>query len=125
MGLSSPLNPDQSDRFGTAIHPMGHSEIGAKLAQIEAILARIERLAHELRVEPDDQLRRAASELRAAFGARSALEPAVGRMRHSLLMLRRGNDDRPRLERAQALDHLDGVLERELLPHLRRLGFEL
>ena len=53
---------------------------------------------------------------------------AVARMRESVQMLRRGNQDGARREfqrRASGLDNLANVMDQELLPHLRRVGFEV
>jgi hypothetical protein len=99
-----------------------------KFAEIESLLARIERLAVELRVDPDGHVRRSAAELRAAFEARAPVEPAVRRMRDGIVMLRRTNQDGTRREfqqRAHAVDYLQEVLQGELLPMLRRLGFDV
>jgi hypothetical protein len=102
--------------------------MSAMLAEIDGILGRIERLAGELRADPDRYVRRSALELRAAFDDRRAIEPAVARMRESVRMLRRGNQDESRREcrrRATSLDYLDTVVEQELLPQLRRVGFDV
>lgn len=98
------------------------------LGQIETVLTRLERLAEELQADPDGHVRRSANELRSAFEARRAIEPAVARVRDSVRMLRRGNEDGSRREyqrRAHGVDHLEQVVERELLPTLRRVGFDL
>lgn len=100
----------------------------AKLAAIDALATRIEHLAEGLPADPDGHVRRSAAELRATVDARGAVEPAVARLRGSVAMLRRGNRDGSRREfqrRAHAVDHLEQVLEWELLPSLRRLGFEV
>jgi hypothetical protein len=102
--------------------------MNAMLVQIDGILGRIERLANQLRADPDRSVYRSALELRAAFEHRKAIEPAFGRMRESVRMLRRGNQDESRREyrrRASSLDCLDDVVEHELLPQLRRIGFEV
>lgn len=99
-----------------------------KLAQIDVVLARIERLAEELQQDPDRHVLRSANELRAAFCARLAIEPAVSRVRDGVQMLRSGNQDGTRREfnrRAQSVDYLEHVMERELLPELRRVGFNV
>jgi len=99
-----------------------------RFAEIDVVLARIERLAEDLAVDPDGHVRRSATELRAAFDGRGSVEPAVARVRDSLVMLRSTNRDGSRREfqrRAHAVDHMEQVLEGELLPHLRRLGFEV
>ena len=96
------------------------------LLHIDTVLARIERLAQELQSDPDGHVRRSANELRAAFESRSAIEPAVARVRDSVHMLRSGDRDGSRREfqrRAHGVDHLEQVVEQELLPHLRRIGF--
>jgi hypothetical protein len=98
------------------------------LTEIDGILGRIERLAGKLRADPDGNVHRSALELRAAFEGRKAMEPAFARMRESVRMLRRGNHDESRREfrrRAGGLDYLDAVVESELLPHLRRVGFDV
>jgi hypothetical protein len=100
----------------------------AKLAQIDMVLARIERLAEELQQDPDRHVLRSANELRAAFCARLAIEPAVARVRDGVRMLRGGNHGGTRREfnrRAQSVDHLEHVMEGELLPELRRVGFSV
>lgn len=102
--------------------------MNGQLAIIDTSLAHIERLAEELRADPDGHVRRSVEELRAAFTARGPIEPAVARMRESMQMLRRDNRDGSRREfqrRASSLDHLSAVVEEELLPHLRRLGFDV
>ena len=96
--------------------------------EIHTVLVRIERLATDLPADPDSHVLRSANELRAAFDARGPIEPAVARVRHSVHMLRRGNHDGSRREfqrRAHSIDHLEQVVERELLPQLRRVGFEV
>ena len=100
----------------------------AKLAEIDVVLARIEGLAGRLQADPDRHVLRSANELREAFSARRAIEPAVARVRDSVQMLRRGNSDGSRREfqrRAQGVDYLEQVMECELLPELRRVGFDL
>ena len=98
------------------------------LVHVDGILTRIEELAAQLVVDPDRNVHRSALELRAAFDDRRAIEPAFVRMRESVRMLKRGNHDESRREfrrRASGLDHLDAVVETELRPHLRQLGFEV
>jgi len=102
--------------------------MSAMLLEIDGLLGRIERLAGELRADPQLYVHRSALELRAAFEDRRAIEPAVSRMRASLRMLRQGNHDGSRREfqrRASSLDFLNDVLEHELLPQLRQVGFEV
>jgi hypothetical protein len=95
---------------------------------IETLLARVERLAAQLPTDSDGHVRRSANELRAAFDARHAIEPAVARVRDSVKMLRRANQDGSRRQyqqRSHGVDHLERVMERELIPHLRQVGFEV
>jgi hypothetical protein len=102
--------------------------MNGKLAQIEMVLARIERLAEQLPQDPDHHVLRSANELRAAFCARLAIEPAVARVRDGLDMLRGGNHAGTRREfkrRAHGVDHLEQVMAQELLPELRRVGFNV
>jgi hypothetical protein len=99
-----------------------------ELADIEALLGRIERLAAELRADPDRHVRRSVTALREAFTTRAAVEPAVARVRDSLRVLWPDHGDGGRREfqkRAQGLSHLEGMIAYELLPHLRRIGFEV
>jgi uncharacterized protein (DUF2342 family) len=96
--------------------------------QVETALAHVERLADGLRADTDGNVKRSIEEVRAAFSAREHVEPPVQRMQRSLQMLRRDNHEVSRREfqrRATGLDHLDDVVEGELLPNLRRLGFEV
>jgi hypothetical protein len=99
-----------------------------KLAQVDTTLANLERLAEELRADPDRHVRRSVEELRAAFAARGPIEPAVARVRDSMEMLRRGNHDGSRREFQRCtpgLERLGELVEQELVPDLRRLGFEV
>ena len=99
-----------------------------KLSHVDGILARIAQLAGELKNDPDGHVRRSIDELREAFTTRGAMEPAVARVRHSIDVLRAGDLEGARREfqhRAPGLNHLSDVIEQELLPDLRRLGFDL
>jgi len=108
---------------GGAMIPM-HEQ----LTQIDATLLRLVHLVEELRADSDGHVRRSVQELQATFVARGAMEPAVARVRESLAMLRIGDRAGSRREfqrHAPSLEFLGYVLEQELLPDLRRLGFEL
>jgi hypothetical protein len=94
------------------------------LARIVRVLARIERLAEQLQDDADGQVHRSATELRVAFEERIAIEPALARVRGSVDMLRRANDDGCRRE-FLGVDHFEQVVEQELLPDLRRVGFDV
>jgi hypothetical protein len=94
------------------------------LARIVMVLARIERLAAQLQDDADGQVRRSATELRVAFEARVAIEPALARVRGSVDVLRRANHEGCRRE-FFGVDHFERVVEEELLPDLRRVGFDV
>lgn len=99
-----------------------------QLNRIDATLARVAQLAGELPADPDREVSRSIAELLAAFATRSAMEPAVARVRESLKMLQTANHAGTCREfrlRAPGLEHLVDVVEQELLPDLRRLGFEV
>ena len=96
--------------------------------QIDRTIARIVNLAADLRADPDGHVRRSVQELRDTFETRGPVEPAVSRVRESLSMLQAGNQQGLRREfqrRAPGVDQLSQVVEQELLPDLRRLGFDL
>jgi hypothetical protein len=98
------------------------------LSQIDGVLARIERLADDLQADPGGHVRRSANELRAAFADRGPVEPAVARVRESVRMLRRGNQEGSRREfqrLSHGVDFLEQVVEEELIPNLRRIGFDV
>lgn len=99
----------------------------ATLADIDLVLTRIERLAKELRADPAGRVRRSARELRSVFAHRQAMEPAVARVRDCVAVLRRENHGTRRefQRRAVGVDHLEQVVENELLPNLRRIGFDV
>jgi len=108
--------------------PGGATILDAKLAEIGSVLARIERLAADLGVDPDGHVHRSAAELRIAFERRAAVEPAVRRIHNGLVMLRGTNHAGTRRQsrhRAHAVDHLEEVLQGQLLPMLRRVGFDV
>jgi hypothetical protein len=114
------IAPEPTARVGTLMDPA--------LSAIDVLLTRIECLAEELAFDTDGHVRRSAAELRATFAARGAIEPAVARIRDSVVMLRRDNHEGSRREfqrRAHGLDYLHQIVERELVPSLRRLGFEV
>ncbi len=94
----------RSDLLNTSTHE--------KLSHVDATLGRIADLANQLGNDPDGHVRRSAAELRAAFATRGAIEPAVARLRHSV-------------DHALGLDRLADVIVQDLLPDLRRLGFDL
>lgn len=98
------------------------------LIQLEGVFTRIGRLAEDLIADPDRHVHRSMAELCDAFQQRRAVEPALARMQGSIEMLRRHNHDGSRREfqrRAHGLDHIQAIVENELLPQLRRMGFEV
>jgi hypothetical protein len=119
-------------RLAVCAAPAGRSRRGragnTALTDIDGLLATLERLAEGLRDDPDRHVLRSALELRTVFGARGAVEPAVTRVRDGILGLRRANHDGPRREfqrRAHGVDRMEAVVEWDLLPQLRRIGFEV
>lgn len=107
---------------------MGPNTLTDQLAQLDRLLEQIEQLAARLRSDPDRYVSRTASELHAAFDDRRAIEPLFGRLRDSVRMLRRANHDGTRREFrlcAPTLDELDTVVERDVKPRLRQIGFEV
>lgn len=103
-------------------------QLSDNFPQIDVVLARIERLAAGLRADPDGDVRRSTIELRAAFDTRNEIEPALARVRSSVNMLRTHNHDGSRREfqrRAHGVDHLEQIVENELVPELRRVGFDV
>jgi hypothetical protein len=97
------------------------------LTEIEAILAHVERLARQLRTDPERFIFRSAIELRTTFDDRRAIGPALERVRISVRALRRATASQPSMgsRPATTLDFLDDVLEHELVPRLRRSGFDV
>jgi hypothetical protein len=100
--------------------------MNAELMEIEVVLAQVERLASQLRADPDRFIYRSAIELRATFVDRRPIEPAFERVRISVRTLRSLTPgSAPDRRVATTLDFLDDVLEQDLRPRLRRLGFEV
>lgn len=97
------------------------------LLEIEEILSQVERLASQLHADPDRFIYRSAIELRATFADRRPIEPALERVRISVRTLRHATPEAivEAHRAATTLDFLDDVLEQELLPRLRRTGFEV
>ncbi len=96
-----------------------------ELTEISAILGQVERLAAQLRADPDRFIHRSAMELRATFDDRRAIEAAFTRVRISVRTLRQVSHATGGAQPATTLDFLDDVLEQELLPRLRRSGFDV
>ena len=101
--------------------------MNVQLEQIEVILGRVERLALQLCADPNGDVRRSAIQLRDAFETRRAIEPAVALMLDRIRAVRNTHDG-PRREfqrRAPGLDRLEHVIAWDLLPQLRRVGFDV
>jgi hypothetical protein len=98
------------------------------LRNIDAALQRLVQVAEHL-AEGDSEghVRRSVEELRAAFAGRAPVEPAVARVVRSLQMFTSTTHDRRRREfanHASGISKVGTALE-ELLPELRRIGFEV
>ncbi|HSC25804.1 MAG TPA: hypothetical protein VLD67_00935 [Vicinamibacterales bacterium] len=102
---------------------------GDALGRIDLALQRIARLAEHLPDgDTEEHVRRSVSELRAAFDGRAPMEPAVARVVRSLQLLTGANHGGRRRvfdDRAPGIDRMDAALESELLPELRRMGFDV
>jgi hypothetical protein len=73
-------------------------------------------------------VRRSVDELRVAFLTRAAIEPAVDRVLGSLRMLQAADRDghrRDHQREAPRIDRLLRAVRMQLLPVLRRFGFEV
>jgi hypothetical protein len=78
--------------------------------------------------DAEAHVRRSLDELRAAFTARAALEPPVDRLLRSVTMLNSAAAQgalRRFRRRSVASARLLSAIQRELLPALRRVGFEV
>ncbi len=88
-------------------------EIAAALDYVTSIAGRV----------PDDVVRSSARELQRTFAERGSVEPAVGRLRHSLTRLSR--DEQRRSQELRIISQLDAAIAEQLLPELRRVGFDV
>lgn len=104
---------------------MVHPQFGA----IEAALREVGTGAARLPAgDAADHVRRSVDELRTAFVTRAAVEPAVDRVLRSLTMLqaaRRDGHRRDHQREAPGLDNLLTAVRTQLVPVLRRFGFEV
>jgi hypothetical protein len=104
-------------------------DVDAQLAQIELVLARMEHVASDLQMDdPGGCVFQSTQELSRAFGTRAAVEPAAQRMRDGLAILRRtppADAREPSPQQTRQIDHLHALFLDELLPMLRRVGFDL
>lgn len=112
------------------------SATGSAQAMIDREFVRIETALEALglyaaRLPANDaaaHVRRSVEELHVAFTSRAELEPAVGRVIRSLLMLEtsgRSGQRRDYRRSVSGLDALVNAFETRLLPELRRVGFDV
>jgi hypothetical protein len=97
------------------------------LAGVVVALARVTVVAERL-LDGDSEghVRRSIEEFATVFARREAVEPAVARMRTSILMLhesRRAGRRRVYEHDKDLIGELDSAIEERLLPALRRIGF--
>jgi hypothetical protein len=86
---------------------------------ITAALDRITSIADRV---PDDVVRSSARELQRTFDERGSVEPAVGRLRSSVSRFAK-RDEQP--WKAKIVSQLDSAIAEQLLPELRRVGFDV
>ena len=90
---------------------------------IAAALDRVTSIAERL---PDEIVRSSARELQRTFAERGSVEPAVGRLRRSVLRLSQNAPAAaPHAPQAKVVTQLDSVIADQLLPELRRVGFDV
>ena len=87
--------------------------------EIAAALDRVTSIAERV---PDDVVRSSARELRRTFAERGSVEPAVGRLQNSLSRL---SQDERRSREQKIVSQLDAAIAEQLLPELRRVGFDV
>jgi hypothetical protein len=88
--------------------------------QIAAALDRVTSIAERV---PDDVVRSSARELQRTFAERGSVEPAVGRLQNSLSRL--SQDEQRRSAEWKVVTQLDAAIAEQLLPELRRVGFDV
>lgn len=94
---------------------------GNSLEHVETALQRLAQLADELlEMDVHGDVREAVDLLRAAFADRQQLEPAVAGVVRCVQAL--VGQDRPS---HRDVDRLHSALELQVLPELRRVGFEV
>jgi hypothetical protein len=100
-----------------------------EFAPIEAALRTVDAFAARLPLgDAEGHVRRSLDELRAAFTTRTAMEPPVDRLLRSLRMLNsaRAQGALRRFQRHSSHNaRLLAAIQAELLPALRRVGFEV
>lgn len=93
----------------------------------EKIAAALDRVSSIAERVPDEVVRSSARELQRAFAERGSVEPAVGRLRRSVSRLFEDEPAAaaPRGPQEKAVNQLDAVIAEQLLPELRRVGFDV
>ena len=86
---------------------------------IAAALDRVTSIAERL---PDDVVRTSARELQRTFVQRGSVEPAVSRLQRSVSRL---TQDARAVPQKKIVSQLDSVIAEQLLPELRRVGFDV
>ena len=89
----------------------------------EQIAAALDRVASIAERVPDDVVRSSARDLQRTFAERGSVEPAVGRLRNSLSRL--SGDAQRRAAERKIVTQLDSAIAEQLLPELRRVGFDV
>ena len=85
---------------------------------IAAALDRVTSIAEHV---PDDVVKSSARELQRTFVERGSVEPAVDRLQSSVSRL--AKDEEP--PHGKIVRQLDAVIAEQLLPELRRVGFDV
>ena len=85
------------------------------------IAAALDRVASIAERVPDDVVQSSARELQRTFAERGSVEPAVDRLQSSVSRLAKKDQPLP----GQIVSQLDAVIAEQLLPELRRVGFEV
>ena len=88
---------------------------------IDAALDRVTSIAERV---PDDVVRSSARQLKQTFAQRGSVEPAVTRLQKSVSRLTAGAG-RDTAPQERIVSQLDSVIAEQLLPELRRVGFDV
>ena len=81
----------------------------------------LDRIASIAERVPDDVVQTSARELQRTFAERGSVEPALDRLQTSVSRLARASVP----QRERILSQLDAAIAEQLLPELRRVGFEV
>jgi hypothetical protein len=98
-------------------------------AGVVVALAKVATIAERLLDgDAEGHVRRSIEEFATVFARREAIEPAVSRMRNSIVMLhacRKAGARRAFEHDKMLIRDLDRAIEERLVPELRRLGFDV